>query len=64
MGGGQVPDSGTLTLANGSQWSVTDVFQPYEGGIALKVIPTDGIKNIDRKLEEDKEFLEVKIYFF
>ncbi|KAI7853396.1 alanyl-tRNA synthetase [Circinella umbellata] len=59
LGGGQVPDSGTLTLANGSQWSVTDVFQPYEGGIALKVIPTDGIKNIDRKLEEDKEFLEM-----
>ncbi|KAI9274435.1 alanyl-tRNA synthetase [Phascolomyces articulosus] len=58
LGGGQVPDSGTLTLANGSQWNVTDVFQPYEGGIALRVTPKEGTKNIEKRLEEDKEFLE------
>ncbi|KAI9497827.1 alanyl-tRNA synthetase [Zychaea mexicana] len=58
LGGGQIPDSGSLTLANGSQWHVLDVFQPYEGGIALRVAPADGAKNIDRKLEQDKEFLE------
>ncbi|KAI8145815.1 alanyl-tRNA synthetase [Fennellomyces sp. T-0311] len=58
LGGGQVPDSGTLTLANGNQWNVVDVFQPYEGGIALRLSPKEGVKNIDQRLEEDKEYLQ------
>lgn len=53
LGGGQVPDQGTLTLANGSQWRVTDVIQPYEGGIVLRVSPVD-----KERAKEDTEYLQ------
>ncbi|KAI9272014.1 alanyl-tRNA synthetase [Sporodiniella umbellata] len=41
LGGGQVPDKGTITLADESKWDVIDVMQPYEGGIALHIKPTN-----------------------
>ncbi|KAG1451704.1 hypothetical protein G6F56_008013 [Rhizopus delemar] len=41
LGGGQVPDQGTLTLSNGSEWQVVDVAQPYEGGITLQIRSTN-----------------------
>ncbi|KAI7876234.1 alanyl-tRNA synthetase [Lichtheimia hyalospora FSU 10163] len=59
LGGGQVPDTGFITLANGSQWKVTDVFQPYEGGIALKLASPKGSKEMQKQLEEDQEFLQI-----
>lgn len=61
LGGGQVPDTGFITLANGSQWKVTDVFQPYEGGIALKLVSPKGSKEMQKQLEEDQEFLQVRV---
>lgn len=61
LGGGQVPDTGFITLANGSQWKVTDVFQPYEGGIALKLASPKGSKEMQKQLEEDQEFLQVRV---
>lgn len=61
LGGGQVPDSGTLLLANGHRWRVTDVFQPYEGGIALRLNPEDG-QNVNERLESDKDYLQVRIF--
>ncbi|KAI8354926.1 alanyl-tRNA synthetase [Mortierella sp. GBAus27b] len=39
LGGGQSPDTGSVTLANGSQWRVVDVFTPYERGIAIRIQP-------------------------
>ncbi|KAF7722765.1 hypothetical protein EC973_002719 [Apophysomyces ossiformis] len=60
LGGGQVPDSGLVTLANGRQWQVKDVIQPYEGGLALKLAPY-GTKDetFSESLENDREFLQV-----
>lgn len=37
LGGGQSPDTGSITLANGSEWRVVDVFSPYERGLAIRV---------------------------
>ncbi|KAI9319612.1 alanyl-tRNA synthetase [Dichotomocladium elegans] len=59
LGGGQVPDNGTLTLANGHQWKVIDVFQPYEGGIALRLAPPAHVKDVEKQLEEDKDYLTI-----
>ncbi|KAK3827542.1 MAG: alanyl-tRNA synthetase [Benniella sp.] len=39
LGGGQSPDTGSVTLANGSQWRVVDVFTPYERGLAIRIQP-------------------------
>ncbi|OZJ05907.1 hypothetical protein BZG36_01177 [Bifiguratus adelaidae] len=36
-GGGQVADKGSISLSDGSELEVLDVFQPYEGGLALSV---------------------------
>ncbi|KAG0167643.1 hypothetical protein DFQ28_005696 [Apophysomyces sp. BC1034] len=60
LGGGQVPDTGLVTLANGRQWHVKDVFQPYEGGLALKLVPhgAKGETFLD-SFEKDKEFLQI-----
>jgi alanyl-tRNA synthetase len=59
LGGGQIPDQGTLTLINGSEWSVVDVTQPYEGGLALKLRPSlkEGETELDC-LERDLEYLQ------
>lgn len=59
LGGGQVPDAGTITLGNGHEWNVTDVFQPYEGGLALRVTPKDS-KDIERRIQEDKDYLKAR----
>lgn len=59
LGGGQVPDTGTITLGNGHEWNVTDVFQPYEGGLALRLTPKDS-KDIDRRIQEDQDFLKAR----
>ncbi|KAF9915982.1 hypothetical protein BX616_004901 [Lobosporangium transversale] len=37
LGGGQSPDTGSIKLANGSEWRVVDVFSPYERGLAIRV---------------------------
>ncbi|KAF8942300.1 hypothetical protein BGZ47_006626 [Haplosporangium gracile] len=37
LGGGQSPDTGSITLANGSEWRVVDVFSPYERGLAIRI---------------------------
>jgi alanyl-tRNA synthetase len=39
LGGGQSPDTGSVTLANSSQWRVVDVFTPYERGLAIRIQP-------------------------
>ncbi|KAG0225265.1 hypothetical protein BGW41_004744 [Actinomortierella wolfii] len=52
FGGGQVPDTGRLRLANGSEWKVIDVFSPYERGIAIRVQPTD-----ENSVEDDLQCL-------
>ncbi|RUS20321.1 alanyl-tRNA synthetase [Endogone sp. FLAS-F59071] len=54
LGGGQVPDMGHVMLASGRRWDVVDVFQPYEGGMALSVKPAGG-----EVVEEDLVFLQV-----
>lgn len=54
LGGGQVPDMGHVMLASGRRWDVVDVFQPYEGGMALRVKPAGG-----EVMEEDLVFLQV-----
>ncbi|KAF9311770.1 hypothetical protein BG003_007041 [Podila horticola] len=41
LGGGQSPDTGSIKLANGSEWRVVDVFSPYERGLAIRVQATD-----------------------
>ncbi|KAF9919616.1 hypothetical protein FBU30_010756 [Linnemannia zychae] len=49
LGGGQTPDTGSITLANGSEWQVIDVFSPYERGLAIRVRATTE----ETALEED-----------
>ncbi|KAF8938505.1 hypothetical protein BGZ58_000761 [Dissophora ornata] len=39
LGGGQSPDTGSVKLANGSEWRVVDVFSPYERGLAIRIQP-------------------------
>jgi len=39
LGGGQSPDTGFVRLANGSEWTVVDVFSPYERGLAIRIQP-------------------------
>jgi alanyl-tRNA synthetase len=58
MGGGQVPDSGSITLANGQEWDVVDVFQPYEGGLAIRIQPKTS-STFSEQLLQDQEFLQV-----
>ncbi|KAG0348023.1 hypothetical protein BG004_006317 [Podila humilis] len=41
LGGGQTPDTGSIKLANGSEWNVVDVFSPYERGLAIRVQAAD-----------------------
>ncbi|KFH66522.1 alanyl-tRNA synthetase [Podila verticillata NRRL 6337] len=41
LGGGQTPDTGSIKLANGSEWRVVDVFSPYERGLAIRVQAAD-----------------------
>ncbi|KAI8983462.1 alanyl-tRNA synthetase [Pilobolus umbonatus] len=59
LGGGQVPDQGTITLMNASKWNVVDVSQPYEGGIALRLSPilAPG-EDINQRIESDREYLQ------
>ncbi|OBZ85392.1 Alanine--tRNA ligase, mitochondrial [Choanephora cucurbitarum] len=55
LGGGQVPDQGTITLTNGHIWQVNDVMIPYEGGLALRIQPLGLGANetvMDRLLED------------
>lgn len=60
LGGGQVPDNGTIELANGNSWQVVDVTQPYEGGLALKIVPTDlkPGQDVAQRIEHDREYLQ------
>ncbi|KAI9279025.1 alanyl-tRNA synthetase [Umbelopsis sp. AD052] len=58
MGGGQVPDAGSITLANGQEWDVVDVFQPYEGGLAMRIQPKTST-TFSEQLLQDEEFLMV-----
>ncbi|KAI8643919.1 alanyl-tRNA synthetase [Parasitella parasitica] len=60
LGGGQVPDNGSIELSNGSNWRVVDVTQPYEGGMALKVVPNDlqPGEDIAQRIETDREYLQ------
>ncbi|KAI8088356.1 alanyl-tRNA synthetase [Thamnidium elegans] len=60
LGGGQVADNGMIELTNGSTWRVTDVTQPYEGGMALRLVP-DNLKqgeDIHQRLAVDREYLQ------
>ncbi|GAA5807838.1 hypothetical protein MFLAVUS_001217 [Mucor flavus] len=60
LGGGQVADNGVIELTNGSIWRVTDVTQPYEGGMALRLVP-DNLKqgeDIHQRLDTDREYLQ------
>ncbi|KAF9289085.1 hypothetical protein BGZ74_000795 [Mortierella antarctica] len=41
LGGGQTPDTGSIKLANGSEWRVVDVFSPYERGLVIRVQAAD-----------------------
>ncbi|RUP23594.1 tRNA synthetases class II (A)-domain-containing protein [Jimgerdemannia flammicorona] len=63
LGGGQVPDSGYVVLGNGQRWDVVDVFQPYEGGLALRIKAAEeavvGREALERAAEEDLKFLQV-----
>ena len=59
LGGGQSPHTGKLTLENGNEYNVIDVFQPYEGGIALRLSPAENLENIEPRLLEDLEYLQV-----
>ncbi|ORZ24201.1 alanyl-tRNA synthetase [Absidia repens] len=61
LGGGQVADTGKLTLTNGSEWKVTDVQQPYEGCLALQLapIPTDAKLSQRQQYEMDQQYLQV-----
>jgi alanyl-tRNA synthetase len=59
MGGGQVPDSGILTLTNGQEWEVVDVFQPYDGGLAMRIQPKDSSTTFSEQLMRDEECLKV-----
>ncbi|KAJ2957606.1 hypothetical protein NQZ79_g6713 [Umbelopsis isabellina] len=59
MGGGQVPDSGLLTLTNGQEWEVVDVFQPYDGGLAMRIQPKDSSTTFSEQLLRDEECLKV-----
>ncbi|KAI8384644.1 alanyl-tRNA synthetase [Radiomyces spectabilis] len=60
LGGGQVPDQGNITLANGSQWNVTDVVQPYEGCLALRLTPqTAEGETIQERLQKDEAYFQV-----
>lgn len=58
MGGGQVPDTGSITLANGQEWDVMDVFQPYEGGLAMRIQPK-ATTTFSERLLQDEKFLQV-----
>ncbi|RCI06035.1 hypothetical protein CU098_008606 [Rhizopus stolonifer] len=60
LGGGQVVDQGTLTLANGHTWQVNDVMVPYEGGLALRIQPLDlsPDQTVTDRLMEDQAFLQ------
>ncbi|KAI9476048.1 MAG: alanyl-tRNA synthetase [Benjaminiella poitrasii] len=60
LGGGQVPDKGTIELANGNSWEVQDVLQPYEGGLVLRISPTNVVagQSIEQRIEEDYEYLQ------
>ncbi|KAG0740434.1 hypothetical protein G6F57_011371 [Rhizopus arrhizus] len=62
LGGGQVPDQGTITLANKSEWQVTDVVQPYDGGIALCITPInkENAKQ-DLKFLQEGQLVEAKV---
>ncbi|EIE81660.1 alanyl-tRNA synthetase [Rhizopus delemar RA 99-880] len=62
LGGGQVPDQGIITLANKSEWQVTDVVQPYEGGIALCIAPInkENAKQ-DLKFLQEGQLVEAKV---
>ncbi|KAL0090573.1 alanyl-tRNA synthetase [Phycomyces blakesleeanus] len=61
LGGGQVADSGYITLANGQRWDVTDVFQPYDGCLALKLTPANIAKDetIESLIKRDQEFFQI-----
>lgn len=59
MGGGQVPDAGAITLANGQEWDVVDVFQPYEGGLAMRIQPNTDSATFSELLLRDQSFLQV-----
>ncbi|KAI8097343.1 alanyl-tRNA synthetase [Halteromyces radiatus] len=64
LGGGQVADTGKVTLANGNEWKVMDVQQPYEGCLALQLAPLptiqDGILlSQHRQYEIDQQYLQV-----
>ncbi|KAK9729665.1 hypothetical protein K7432_000072 [Basidiobolus ranarum] len=39
LGGGQVADKGYIQSTDGQRWEVTDVFQPYEKALALRIRP-------------------------
>lgn len=54
LGGGQVADTGIVTLANGSEWKVIDVQQPYDGCLALQLSPTTL-----SHFEKDQQYLQV-----
>lgn len=58
LGGGQVADNGIIELANGSTWRVIDVTQPYEGGIALRLTPTQSKADVEQCLEADRAYLQ------
>ncbi|KAF1806711.1 alanyl-tRNA synthetase [Mucor lusitanicus] len=60
LGGGQVPDNGTIELSNGHNWQVVDVTQPYEGGMALKIVPADlkPGEDIAQRIETDRKYLQ------
>lgn len=60
LGGGQVPDSGIIELSNGNNWQVIDVTQPYEGGMALKIVPTNlkPGEDVVQRVETDREYLQ------
>ncbi|KAI7905661.1 alanyl-tRNA synthetase [Cokeromyces recurvatus] len=58
LGGGQVPDKGTIELTNGNDWEVIDVLQPYEGGLVLRIKPLGSNDNIEQRIKEDYEYLQ------
>ncbi|KAL1921975.1 uncharacterized protein VTP21DRAFT_10617 [Calcarisporiella thermophila] len=63
LGGGQLPDRGSLTLSNGSTWNVDSVLQPYEGGLVLQVSgPSDqSQREVDARLLREGNAVEARV---
>ncbi|KAI7867975.1 alanyl-tRNA synthetase [Spinellus fusiger] len=60
LGGGQSPDTGYIVLGNGQRWKVKNVFQPFDGCLALRLEPDtlDPDFTVASLVERDQEYFQ------